>query len=138
MRLPLSVHPNKTGHVCRYPGDVNEVSALLECYASFIDIFGRLGTVYVSPLLKKSKKNAMKICVNGQTNIEKGLNDDWFSEKWKESIELTESGAQVAEEFFLNILIVEHGKLRPYRNVGNYQSTLRKIPEDRKYKVSKL
>jgi hypothetical protein len=49
--------------------DVNEVSALLESYAFFIDISGRFGTAHVSPWLKKSKKNAMKICVNGQTNI---------------------------------------------------------------------
>ena len=80
----------------------------------------------------------MKICVNGQTNIEKDVNDDWLSEKWKEPIGLVESGAQGAEEFFLNRLTFEHGTLRPSRNVGKYQSTLRKIPEDRKYKVGKL
>lgn len=55
--------------------NVNEVSAVLESYAAFIDIFGRFGTVNVSPLLKKSKMNAMKICVNGQTNIEMGMSD---------------------------------------------------------------
>jgi hypothetical protein len=51
---------------------------------------------------------------------------------------LTESGAQVAEEFFLNSLTLEHGTLRPSRNVGNYQCTLRNTPEDWKYKVCKL
>jgi len=34
--------------------DVNEVSAVLVCYAAFVDIFGRSWAVHVSPLLKKS------------------------------------------------------------------------------------
>ena len=118
--------------------DLNEVSAVLECYAGFIDIFRRFGAVQVSPLLKKSQKNVMKICVNCQTNIEKWVSDDWLPEKWKEPIGLTASGVQGAEEFFLNSLTLEYGKLRPSRNVGKYQSTLRKIPEDRKYIVGKL
>jgi hypothetical protein len=37
--------------------------------------------------------------VNGQRDIENGVSDDWLSEKWKELIGLTESGAQGAEEF---------------------------------------
>ena len=49
-----------------------------------------------------------------------------------------ENGAQLAEEFFLNSLTLEHGTLSPSRNVDNYQSTLRNIPKDRKYKVRKL
>ena len=118
--------------------DVNEVSAVLERYAASIDIFGRFGAVQVSPLLKKSQKNAMKACVNCQTNIEKWVSDDWLSEKWKEPIGLTASGVQGAEEFFLNSLTLKHGTLWPSRNVGNYQSTLRKISEDRKYIVGKL
>jgi hypothetical protein len=118
--------------------DVNEVSAVTECYTTFIDIFGSFGAVQVSPLLKKSQKNAMKICVDYQTNIEKCVSDDCLSEKWKEPIGLTASGVQGAEEFFLNSLTLKYGNLRPSRNVGNYKSTLRKIPEDRKYIVSKL
>ena len=58
--------------------DVNEVFALLECYAEFTDISGRFGTDHVSPLLKKSKNNTMKIYVNGQTNVENGVSDDWL------------------------------------------------------------
>ena len=118
--------------------DVNEVSAVTESYITFIDIFGSFGAVQVSPLLKKSQKNAMKICVDYQTNIEKCVSDDSLSEKWKEPIGLTASGVQGAEEFFLNSLTLKYGDLRPSRNVGNYKSTLRKIPEDRKYIVSKL
>jgi len=49
-----------------------------------------------------------------------------------------ESGAQGAEEVFLKSLTLEHETLRPSRNVCNYQSTSRKIQEDRKYKVGKL
>jgi hypothetical protein len=60
--------------------DVNEVFAVHESYAAFINIFGRLGTVHVSPLLKKSKTNAIKICVNCQTSIEMGVSDDGLSE----------------------------------------------------------
>jgi hypothetical protein len=67
-----------------------------------------------------------------------GVSDDGLSEIWKEPTGLTESGTQGAEEFFLNSLTLELGTLRAFRSIGNYQSTLCKIPEDRKYKVGKL
>jgi hypothetical protein len=150
LRLFLSVRPTKTGHVCRYPPrckwGIRHSRKLRSIYWYFwtsrdgpcVPLLNKSRDGPCVPLLKKSKKNAMKICVNVQTNIEMGLSDDGLSEMWKEPTGLTDSGAQGTEEFFLNSLTLELGTLRPFRSIGNYQSTLRKMPEVRKYKVGKL